>query len=174
MESPKIHLDHVVCDLVHHGELSIFRRLCRDDHRRWFSRLVTLVVRLYRFRTKRADLRCTFSILVICPSLYGSQTVHAYSKTGRTSAVVGVCDSAVVTPSLLSILAISEEILIDFGTLTAMMASPQDAVSSTMASSQDADNDAVGYANDNGNGGTENIGGSRTNTSAEGIPMTDL
>ena len=67
--------------------LAIFCRLWRDVHPRWFSRLVTLVVRLYRFSTKHADLRCTFSIFVICPSVCGSQTVHAYSKTGRTIAI---------------------------------------------------------------------------------------
>ena len=44
-------------------------------------------------------------------------------------------------------------------------------VSSTMASSQDAVNNAVGYANDDGDGGTEDNDVSRTYTSAEGIPV---
>ena len=60
--------------------LAIIRRLCRDVHPRWFNRLVTLVVRLYRFSAKRADLRCTFSVFVICPSLYGSSDV-AYLRS---------------------------------------------------------------------------------------------
>ena len=70
--------------------LATFRRLCKDVHPRWLSRLVTLVVCLYWFRTKRADLRCTFSIFLICPSLYGSQTVHAYSSVGRTIALYAI------------------------------------------------------------------------------------
>ena len=81
VESSKIHLDHVVVILYIMMSLAIFRRLRRDVYPRWFSRLVTLVVRLYRFSTKRADLRCRTTSFRKChilkpenpsPSLYSN------------------------------------------------------------------------------------------------------
>ena len=38
--------------------LAIFHRRCRDVHSRWFSRLVTLMVRLYRFRLVSTQYQC--------------------------------------------------------------------------------------------------------------------
>ena len=46
-----------------------------------------LDVHLYLLRVNRAALRCTDSILLTAPAVYGSQTVWLYSSTGRTRVV---------------------------------------------------------------------------------------